>query len=162
MLIPHWRSNSVSTRCLPHAYVKKMAQGKKEKKPKCSELTVFFSVQHVCFQTNLSKILFLDTWPWVSTPPRRDSVLQKSSLWPVDLALSGQVMHASGLMEDGIGIVLLKNLVCQWTRTSYGTLGCHPGLNSPGLYFVFKCSIHLSHPCSTGFCAQNSDEPVRY
>lgn len=70
-------------------------------------------------------------------------------------------MHATGLMEDGIGIVI-ENLVCQRTRPSYGTLGRPPALNSPGLYFVFKCSIHLSHSCSPGFCAQNSDKPVRY
>lgn len=109
----------------------------------------------------LSRILFCSRHSkrvGLLLPGRR---LQKSSLWPSDLTLSGQVMHAIGLMEVGIRIVLFENLVCWWTRTSYGTLGPHPALNSPGLYFVFKCSIHLSHPCSTGFCVQNSDEPVR-
>lgn len=83
----------------------------------------------------------------------------------VTRAVSGQVMHATGSMEDGPVLELCyieKNPVCRRTRTSYGALGLRPGLNSPGLYFVFKCLIHLSHPCSTGFCAQNSDEALRY
>lgn len=87
--------------------------------------------------------------------------LQKSLSGLVTRPLSGQVMHASGVTENVIRIVLLKNRVCQGTRMSYGTLGCHPALNSPGLYFVFKCSIHLSHPCSTGFSVQNSDGAVQ-
>lgn len=71
-------------------------------------------------------------------------------------ALSGQVMHATGLMEDGYWNCVIgeKNLVCQGTRASYGALGCRPALNSPGLYFVFKCSIHLSPMFYGLLCAE--------
>lgn len=69
--------------------------------------------------------------PFLYTHTPDGQHFQKSSLWSGDLALSGQVMRASGLMEERYWNCVIENRVCQRTRTSYGTLGCHPALNSP-------------------------------